>query len=698
MIKVVSILLLPRNVLHLQTVSGEMWIRLFLSLALLISTLSVANGQSVKRGFSGTRSSHANGINSRWHYWWHYLEPPESGYNVSERMPMLYAGYSDAWLNNAIDYILARDQQTNYVLGFNEPERVNQGFTPVDRAVEAWQLIQDRFQNTGVQLVSPAVSDNGQGQAWLADFMQRAETNNLQVDAIAFHWYGNVNINNPVATANQFLARVDNYHNTYGRPVWITEFAGVDWQGQYTEEQMVAFNKAFLEHALPGLEARSYVDRYAWFQFREGVNHAYTRLTTTDPYGLARLTTVGRTYTPEQVLSPGETFDLNGQSQKGDYYFLHGGLLKNDGPTMDGHSVGGIYTLSSDDGSLVASTIGGSSDWRVDAGAFVRVEENSTLRKTGDNTIRLDGNRLYVDGQVRLMGGAGNNGTLWISETQEALGDGSFRMDFGSNLKLGTDNPTLGTLLPFDVQLRGGTISVDGADNILSGDLTLYESTSIDVLGELDVQGNFLASPGGHVREIRKLGSGTLNLSGNNILAGDINANDGTLLVNGNTQANQINVASDAILGGSGIIQGQVNALGTVSPGNSTGTLTIDSLTLLDGSHVSLEIGSLFDFDQLIVQNNLVLGADVTLQLSLMDGYQPQVGDTFQLLTAGSMMGDFDNFDAPSLNNGGWDFSQLSSGVIAVSAVPEPSSFAVLAAVGLMCGWRRKRTARSSAS
>ncbi|TWU60153.1 Glycosyl hydrolase catalytic core [Rubripirellula tenax] len=667
--------------------------RFLLTLAFLVSTLSVASGQSVKRGISGNASANANGMNSRWHYWWHYLDPADSDYNVSERMPMLYAGYTDAWLNNAIDYIQDRGDQVNYVLGFNEPERADQGFTTVDRAVDAWQLIQNRFQGTGIQLVSPAVSDNTHGREWLSDFMQRVETNNMQVDAIAFHWYGNVNINNPVGSANSFLARVDDYHNTYGRPVWITEFAGVDWDGQYTDEQMVAFNSAFLEHAIAGLEARDYVDRYAWFQFGEDRDHQYTRLTTTDTYGLRRPTPVGRAYTPEQVLSAGETFDLGGQSQNGDYFYLHGGLLTNDGPAMDGHSVGGIYTLSNDDGTLLASSIGGSSDWRVNAGAYVRVEENATLRKVGDNTVRLDGNRLYVDGQIRLMGGEGNNGTLAISETRETRGNGYFRMDFDSNLRLGTNSPTLGTHLPYDMQLRGGRISVDGTDNTLSGDLTLYESTTIDVLGELDLQGNFLASPGGQVRGIWKLGSGTLNLSGNNVVTGDIHANVGSLLVNGETLVNQVNVASDAILGGSGTIRGHVNALGTISPGNSTGLLTMDSLTLQDGSLATFEIGSLFDFDQLMIQTGLVIGADVTLQLSLIDGFQPQVGDTFQIFTAGSVIGDFDNFDTPSLVNGVWDFRQLSSGLIQVTAVPEPGSFVVLAAMGLVWRWRRKRKA-----
>ena len=664
-------------------------------IAWIVTFLLIGSGrvdaQSTKRGVSGNLSEQANGMNSRWNYRWHFTDPADDDYNHSEWVPMLFAGYSDAWLNNAIDYILDRSDRTQFVLGFNEPERTNQGFTTLDRAVEAWQLIENRFAGTGIQLVSPAVSDNAHGRQWLADFMSRVEANDLQVDAIAFHWYGNVNINNPVASGNQFLARVDDYHNTYGRPVWITEFAGVDWGSQYTEEQMANFNAAFLEHVIPELEARDHVHRYAWFQFHEGGDHPGTRLHTTDPYGLMRPTRVGRAYNPEQNVLAGESFDLDGKTQKGDYFFLHGGLIKNDGPSGSDASVGGIYTLSSDDGELLASSIGGVSDWRVDDGGFIRVETNSTLRKVGENTVRFDGNRLYVDGLVRLMGGPENQGELWISQPKETLGSGSFRLDAGSHLRLGDAAATSSTALPYDMQLRGGRISASGIGNTLSGDLTLHESTAIDVAGVLDITGRILVSPGGQSRGIWKLGEGTLELSGENTVLGNIAVNQGTLLVNGSTTVGQINVAAGSVLGGNGAVDGLVQVDGLLSPGTSTGTLTLESLTMRDGSSAFFEIASATDFDQLIVQSDFIIGSDVTLSLALLDGFDPQAGQTFELFSATSLSGQFGALEAPTLTGRRWDTTRLSSGIIGITAVPEPSGVLALSlvAVGL---WRRRTT------
>ncbi len=67
--------------------------------------------------------------------------------------------------------------------------------------------------------------------------------------------------------ANQLLNRVDSYHSTYGRPIWLTEFAIHDWGDNYTDEEIRAANKIFLEHVIPGLESRSYVEKFAFYNW-----------------------------------------------------------------------------------------------------------------------------------------------------------------------------------------------------------------------------------------------------------------------------------------------------------------------------------------------------------------------------------------------------------------------------------------------
>ena len=101
-----------------------------------------------------------------------------------------------------------------------------------------------------------------------------------------------------------------------------------------------------------------------------------------------------------------------------------------------------------------------------------------------------------------------------------------------------------------------------------------------------------------------------------------------SILINGGT------------LGGTGIINGdvQIGASGTLGPGNSPGSLTIDGgFTLAAGAFLALELGrnAPGQFDQLFVQNGIadLLGE---IQISFIDGYLPAVNDTFTLITASS--------------------------------------------------------------
>lgn len=42
-------------------------------------------------------------------------------------------------------------------------------------------------------------------------------SNNFQVDFVALHWYG--------TDAQAFIAYVQDFHTTFGKPIWVTEFA-----------------------------------------------------------------------------------------------------------------------------------------------------------------------------------------------------------------------------------------------------------------------------------------------------------------------------------------------------------------------------------------------------------------------------------------------------------------------------------------
>src|SRR5687768_13553755 len=220
---------------------------------------------SSKRGFADVGANYNNlqATGAGWYYTWGTGAANPGGFNATH-YPMFWSAPSQTTINN----VKARNPQ--YVLGFNEPERPDQANMTVAQAISAWTPISNSFTGTTTKLVSPAVADTGGttgGQAWLANFMNQATANNLKVDAVAFHWYGVSNPNDPVGAANSFLSRVASYHNSYNLPVFITEFAIHDWGGVYTDAEITEANRQFLNIVIPQLESRSYVAGYSWYHW-----------------------------------------------------------------------------------------------------------------------------------------------------------------------------------------------------------------------------------------------------------------------------------------------------------------------------------------------------------------------------------------------------------------------------------------------
>ena len=160
---------------------------------------------------------------------------------------------------------------------------------------------------------------------------------------------------------------------------------------------------------------------------------------------------------------------------------------------------------------------------------------------------------------------------------------------------------------------------------------TIASSSSLTFNGPLSLSGT-----------ITKEGPGTLNVNN------DENAGGGSGIV-----------VNEGLLGGHGKVDGDVinTSTGTVAPGNSPGILTIDGdYTQGANATLAIEIGGLVpddDHDKLVVTGRASLAG--TLDVTLLDGFGPNDGDSFDVLDFASVSGDFSTLNLPT--NFSWNVS-----------------------------------------
>ena len=430
-----------------------------LALCMLAGSVSPAHAQpfSDKRGFGDTGGNYAwiQATNASWYHTWGGGLGNPGSYDALH-IPMF------RWWTNIeghIDWALTRPEPTEWVMCFNEPERSDQDNLSVAEAISRYTIIVNGLAGSGIKIAGPGVSDDGAGQAWLASFMSQANTLGLQVDAVCFHWYGVSNPNDPIGAGNSFLSRVDSYHNAYGLPVWIPEFAIHDWGGAYTDEEIRAANATFLDYVIPRLESRSYVAGYAFYNWF-GDSH----LVEGDPL---TPTNVGIPYV--SVLNSGDTFDFNGFDFGERVAYLGGGEL-----TLN-TTLGQLKYLSALFGS---SVISGSLDYALDDGWF-RVQSGAVLNKQGSNQISLNSVDISNEGVINIA-----DGSLLLESTSLVSGAGLIRVK--PNGELAYYGRGSRTTLDYSVELAGGTLSrpSSGAFEIPAG-MTLPAQG--DVVGNLKV-------------------------------------------------------------------------------------------------------------------------------------------------------------------------------------------------------------------
>lgn len=143
------------------------------------------------------------------------------------------------------------------LMGFNEPDGAKQANMSIDLAIRRWP----RLEGMEIPLVSPGPVNAPND--WITGFYDQATARGYRIDYTNMHWY-----KSPSSSA--LINQLQNVHNTYGRPIWLTEFSAVRWTGTNTWTHADNYN--FLAEFLWRAESLPWLARYSLFNFREGVS------------------------------------------------------------------------------------------------------------------------------------------------------------------------------------------------------------------------------------------------------------------------------------------------------------------------------------------------------------------------------------------------------------------------------------------
>lgn len=177
----------------------------------------------------------------------------------------------------------------------------------------------------------------------------------------------------------------------------------------------------------------------------------------------------------------------------------------------------------------------------------------------------------------------------------------------------------------------------------LAGEGTIYLSqvgqNTLTVGGD-DTSTDFNGIISGANGGLTKTGEGTLTLAGNNTYTGNTTVNSGLLEVNGSL-ASTVTINNGGTLGGRGNLGSVMVSGGRLAPGNSIGTLNVDSVDFSGGGIYEVEVDAAGNTDLLNVTGTATLFGG-SVQVIPEDGdYQPSTDYT--ILKAGTIIGTFDS-------------------------------------------------------
>ena len=397
----------------------------------------------------------------------------------------------------------------------------------------------------------------------------------------------------------------------------------------------------------------------------------------------------------DPLLNPGTLIENSGTMTNeagGTLTNLKGGFIEN--------HVGGVFDnnghMNNNLDAMLLNGMGSTFNNHNDLENFGTI--NNAAGAMLNNTFVLNNN----GGATFANDGTFTNAALFVNYSTVTNTGNLLNQATGTVNNLGTINNSGGIGNSGGFQIgSGGVLNNTGAiGNSLGGGFAVLNGGTFNNSGSLlnDFLSTFSTAAGSTV-----VNTGSMSLAGPSVNIGGNLRNDGSIILMPgppfgdpaiSTPAPNLLVTSTGTLSGTGAVTGVVENQGTMRPGDSPGTFTINGSYLQDAQGtLDILIGGTGagEFSQLIVNGNAVL--DGTLDVELFGGFDPQSGEIFEILS-GNISGAFANVLFPTLSDGlFFKLDQEKNGVFldvlsgtgtgggggGGTSMPEPSSLLLLA-------------------
>ncbi|EIN10357.1 hypothetical protein PUNSTDRAFT_84335 [Punctularia strigosozonata HHB-11173 SS5] len=185
-------------------------------------------------------------------YTWSPDCPAQASKLGFECIPML-------WGDNQVGQFqsVVKAGYAKYVLGMNEPNESGQSNMSPSHGAYLWKTYIQPLKSQGYELIAPATSSNPNGLTWVKNFI--AACDGCTFDGQAVHWYD--------VSAQAFIDYINLWHSTFGKPIWVTEFACQNFNGgaQCSKDEVFSFMQTVTSY----MESQDWVAAY----FAFGVMH-----------------------------------------------------------------------------------------------------------------------------------------------------------------------------------------------------------------------------------------------------------------------------------------------------------------------------------------------------------------------------------------------------------------------------------------